>query len=75
MMTEKEIISAALIMPTESRIAIIDHLVASLTETEKDETETLWAKEAEDRISAYDRGEINSAPGDQVLRNIMSEDS
>ncbi|MCP4346891.1 MAG: addiction module protein [Desulfobacterales bacterium] len=75
MMTEKEIISAALIMSAESRIAIIDHLIASLTETEKDETEALWAKEAEDRISAYDRGEISSAPGDRVLRNIMSEDS
>ena len=30
----------------------------------------LWAKEAEDRLDAYDRGELSAVPADEVLARI-----
>lgn len=70
MQTEKDIISAALNLPIESRAVIIDHILASLMNGERREIDKLWAKEAEDRIKAYERGEIASVPGEQVFQNI-----
>ncbi len=67
MLTEKDIISAALNLPLESCAVIIDHILDSLMKSE----------EAEDRIRAYERGEIASVPGEQVfqkIQNILEED-
>lgn len=75
MITEKEIITGALELPLASRAAIIEHLLASLMETEREEMDTLWAKEAEDRIDAYDRGEIVSVPGEKLIQNMLDEDN
>lgn len=70
MLTEQEIISAALNLPIESRAVIIDHILDSLMKSEREEIDALWAEEAEARIRAYERGEIASVPGEQVFQNI-----
>jgi putative addiction module component (TIGR02574 family) len=71
MLTEKDIISAALNLPLESRAVIIDHILESLMRSEREEIDALWAEEAEHRIGAYERGEIVSVPGEQVFQNIQ----
>jgi len=75
MLTEKDIISAALNLPIKSRAIIIDHILGSLMKSEREEIDALWAEEAEDRIRAYERGEIVSVPGEQVFQNIMKDNN
>lgn len=71
-MTQEEIISAALNLPLETRARLVDRLVASLMNSEREGIDRLWAAEAEDRIQAYERGEMDSVPGDQVFRRILA---
>ncbi|MGH8691810.1 MAG: addiction module protein [Burkholderiales bacterium] len=50
----------------KERLELIDDLLASLNESDP-KLDALWAKEAEDRLSAYRRGEIKSVPLQEVL--------
>jgi putative addiction module component (TIGR02574 family) len=70
-MTQEEIISAALNLPLESRAQLVDRLMASLMNSEREEIDTLWAQEAEDRIEAYKNGEIDALPGDLAFQRIL----
>lgn len=65
-----EIFRAALSLPQEARADLADKLLESLGEVAA--VEARWAKEAEDRILAYERGEIAAIPGDQVLAALRS---
>jgi hypothetical protein len=40
------------------------------SDQDEEEIERLWALEAEDRIGAYDRGEIEAAPVEEVLASL-----
>jgi hypothetical protein len=62
-----EIFRAALSLPQDARADLADRLLESLGEVD-----ARWAKEAEDRILAYERGEIAAIPGDQVLAALRS---
>ena len=48
------------------RLELIDDLLASLDEGDP-RLDALWAKEAEDRLAAYRRGEIKAFPLQEVL--------
>lgn len=50
----------------KERLELVDDLLASLDETDP-KLDALWAKEAEDRLAAYRRGEIKSVPLQEVL--------
>lgn len=63
-----EIFRAALSLPQDARADLADRLLESLGEAD-----ARWAKEAEDRILAYERGEIAAIPGDQVLAALRSK--
>ncbi len=63
-----EILQAALALPEASRIALVDQILASLDESSSPEIQQLWAQEAEDRIRAFERGEIGASPGPEVRR-------
>jgi putative addiction module component (TIGR02574 family) len=51
--------------PSE-RLELVDDILASLDETAPD-LDREWAREAEDRLAAYRRGEIKAVPLEQVL--------
>lgn len=51
--------------PTE-RLKLVDQILASLDETDP-AIDQLWAREAEDRLAAYRRGEIRAIPLSDVL--------
>ena len=51
--------------PTE-RIELVDDILASLDEPDQ-AIERLWAKEAEERLAAYRRGEIKALALEEVL--------
>ena len=48
------------------RLELVDDLLASLDESDS-KLDALWAKEAEDRLAAYRRGEIKAVPLQEVL--------
>lgn len=48
------------------RLELVDDILASLDEPDP-AIDRLWAKEAEDRLAAYRRGEIKSVPLEEVL--------
>ena len=64
-MTTESITSAALALPPESRAELVDTLLRSL-ESQEQEIAEAWADEAEDRLAAYDRGEMGSRTREEV---------
>jgi putative addiction module component (TIGR02574 family) len=48
------------------RLELVGDLLASLDEGDP-KLDALWAKEAEDRLAAYRRGEIKAVPLQEVL--------
>jgi putative addiction module component (TIGR02574 family) len=65
----KEIMAVALKLPASERAVLADELLHSLDKTDP-AIDALWAKEAEDRLAAYDRGEIEAIDADAVLAEM-----
>jgi len=64
--TARALSDAARELPPFDRLEIVDQILASLDEPDQ-AIDAMWAKEAEDRLAAYRRGEIRSVPLDEVL--------
>lgn len=66
MATQNKILKDALSLRPTQRAELIDKLLSSLdvADTEMDK---LWTKEAEDRIDAFERGEIKAVTLKKVL--------
>lgn len=58
-------IQARKLAPAE-RLELVDSILASLDEPDP-AIDRLWAKEAEDRLAAYRRGELKAVPLQEVL--------
>jgi len=58
-------VQARKLSPSE-RLELVDDILASLDEPDPN-VDRLWAKEAEERLAAYRRGEIKAIPLEQVL--------
>lgn len=71
MTEEAKILSAQArkLSPAE-RIELVDSILASLDEPDPN-IDRLWAKEAEDRLAAYRRGEIKAVPLQEVLAKYL----
>lgn len=59
----------ALLLPDHERAALAEGLLASLDATDP-RRDALWASEAEDRLAAYGRGEIDAIPLDEALDDL-----
>jgi putative addiction module component (TIGR02574 family) len=66
----KRILNDALELPPVERAELVEELLSSFDFPARQEVDALWAKEAEDRIEAYDRGEVESRPVSQVFERI-----
>ena len=53
-------------LPPKDRIQLIEHILDSLDQPDKT-LDALWAKEAEQRLGAYRRGEIKAAALSDVI--------
>ena len=62
----EDIVTAVLALPAVERAALVDALLKSLDKPDP-EIERLWAKEAEERLAAYDRGEIEAIEAEEVF--------
>jgi len=54
------------------RVNLIDLLWDSLDEARISEIEAKWASESEERIDAYERGELPAVDGPAALRDLRS---
>ena len=61
------ILKEALTLKPSEKAQLIDKLISSLDKSDK-EIDALWAREAEDRIDAYDQGKIKAISLEKVLQ-------
>ena len=66
-----EILQKALTLKPAGKAELIDKLLSSLDMPDK-ELDELWAKEAEDRIEAYDQGKIKAIALEKVHEKFLS---
>ena len=65
---QKEIVQ----LNSRERAMLIDLLWETLDEARINEIETKWASESEDRIDAYERGELPAVDGPSALEDLRS---
>ena len=59
-------------LDSQERARLIDLLWESLDESRIKEIEAKWASESEERIDAFDRGELSAIDGPAALRDLRS---
>lgn len=67
----EKLIEQALGLPAEERAEVAERLLSSL-EPPLSRVDQLWAQEAEDRLDAYERGEIKAIPAEDVFNAIKN---
>ena len=67
MTTTDNIIKEALTLKPSEKAQLIDKLISTLDKPDT-EIDELWAKEAEDRIDAYDQGKLKVVSLEKVLQ-------
>lgn len=64
------IYDAALAMPPVHRADLAERLLESLDDKERMDIDEAWAREADDRMRAYESGEMKGKPFAEVMRKI-----
>jgi putative addiction module component (TIGR02574 family) len=67
-----EVFEDALSLPPAERAELADRLLTSLDAPPDRRIDELWAKEAEDRLDAYDRGEIKAVSAQEAFNAIRN---
>jgi putative addiction module component (TIGR02574 family) len=65
-----KVVNDALSLPPKSRAKLAERLLESLDDPRQREIDRLWAEEAEDRIDAYETGDLKAIPGKEVFRRL-----
>ena len=71
--SEKVLEEALHLSPLE-RAEVVEKLLSSFEFSERNAIDELWAKEAESRIDAYERGEISAIPAKDVFDKIEKQE-
>jgi len=67
----EQVFSKALTLPINERAELAERLFSSL-DISQNKIDKLWAKEAEDRINAFERGKIKIITAKEVFNKIES---
>ena len=73
--TSEQILRQALSLSPQDRAEVVERLLASFQTPPDPNLDELWAREAEDRLDAYDRGELGAVPGEEVFARIDQQRS
>jgi len=65
----KKIFQEAMKLPSIERASLIEELLSSMDKPDA-KLDNLWTKEAENRLTAYRRGEMESYPADEVFSEL-----
>ncbi len=63
----------ALALPSDARVMLVEKLLKSLNLPTQAEIDSLWAEEAERRVSQIDRGEVKLISGEEVFAKIRQK--
>jgi putative addiction module component (TIGR02574 family) len=66
----EQIFKQALALPLQERAELVEQLLATFQAPADPHIDELWAREAEDRLDAYDRGELKAIPAEEVFKRI-----
>lgn len=72
-MNTKKVFSEALQLPPIERAELIEELLSSFEFPSRKSVDELWAEEVEDRIDAYDRGELTATSAKKVFDKISGK--
>ena len=67
---EEAILERALSFPAKARAALAEKLLASLDQPDP-AIDKLWANEAEDRIKAYEAGEMKGISATEIVKKYQ----
>jgi putative addiction module component (TIGR02574 family) len=68
--TTEELLKQVLALPLQERAELVEQLLATFQTPPDPHIDELWAREAEDRLDAYDRGELKAVPAAEVFNRI-----
>ena len=63
----------ALTLPVSERALLVQHLLASLDETDEQENEQLWLDEAHRRYNAYKNGTVSSRDAFEAIAEMRGQ--
>jgi len=66
----KQILADALKLPPVERAELVENLLTSFEFRSREKIDALWAEEVEDRIDAFERGEMAAIPAKDVFAEI-----
>lgn len=66
----EQILKDALALPPRERAALLERLLISFQRAPDPKLDELWTREAEERLDAYDRGELKAVPVEEVFDRI-----
>lgn len=66
----QRVLEKAIHLPPVERAELVEQILSSFDFPSRNEIDALWAKEAEDRIDAYDQGKIKAIPASRVFERI-----
>ena len=66
----QQVLEKAVRLPPVERAELVEQILSSFDFPAHDKIDALWAQEAEDRIDAYDRGELKAIPASRVFERI-----
>jgi putative addiction module component (TIGR02574 family) len=69
----KKVIDEVLLLPTDTRVSLVEQLLTSLNLPTQPEVDRLWAKEAERRIAQIEKGKVKLLPGEKVFLDIREK--
>ena len=67
-MRSKEILKKALLLKPEEKFTIVEGLLKSLDEPDKD-LDDIWGEEAEKRLMAYREGRLEGIPMEEIFKD------
>lgn len=66
----EQILKDALALPPQERAELLQRLLVSFQSPIDRKLDELWIREAEERLDAYDRGELSVVPVEEVFERI-----
>jgi putative addiction module component (TIGR02574 family) len=70
-LSSAQILQEALSLPPTERVKLVEHLLASPDTSTREPLDALWRQEAEDRLDAFERGDIPSIAAQDVFDAIV----
>ena len=65
-----QILKEALSLPPTERVALVERLLGSLDSPAREHIDVLWGQEAEERLDAFEQGEIPTIAAEDVFDEI-----